>query len=99
MTTLTKPQDCDSMAELRQQIDAIDTMLLELLATRSDYIDRAVELKRIEGLPARTVDRVATVLANVKSKAAQVGLDEELAETLWTELIEWAIHREAKHLG
>lgn len=99
MTNLTKPEDCGSMAELREQIDAIDLMLLELLATRSDYIDRAVELKRIEGLPARTVDRVATVLANVKSKAAQVGLDEELAETLWTELIEWAIQREAKHLG
>lgn len=99
MANLTTPEDCGSMAELRQQIDAIDLMLLELLATRSDYIDRAVELKRIEGLPARTVDRVAAVLANVKTKAAQVGLDEELAETLWTELIECAIQRETKHLG
>jgi len=99
MTALTKPRDCGSMTELRVQIDAIDVMLLELLAKRSDYIDRAVELKRIEGLPARTVDRVAAVLANVKSKAVEVGLDEGLAETLWTELIEWAIQREVKHLG
>lgn len=99
MTNLTKPEACGSMAELREQIDAIDVMLLELLATRSDYIDRAVELKRIEGLPARTVDRVAAVLANVKSKAAEVGLDEKLVEALWTELVEWAIQREAKHLG
>lgn len=95
MTILTKPEDCGSMTELREQIDAIDVMLLELLATRSDYIDRAVELKRIEGLPARTVDRVAAVLANVKSRATQVGLDEKL----WKELIEWAIQREAKHLS
>ncbi len=99
MTTLIPPQDCSSMAELRLQIDAIDTALLDLLATRSGYIDRAVDLKRIEGLPARTVDRVAEVLNNVKAKARTVGLDEKLAETLWSELIEWSIARESKHLG
>ncbi|MDF1719659.1 MAG: chorismate mutase [Minwuia sp.] len=99
MTKLTEPSACESMAELRQQIDAIDTMLLDLLATRSRYIDRAVDLKRIEGLPARTVDRVAAVLDNVKSKATTVGLDEDLAVTIWSELIEWSIQREIKHLG
>lgn len=87
------------MADLRHEIDAIDTMLLDLLATRSRYIDRAIDLKRIEGLPARTVDRVAEVLGNVRSKAARIGLDEKLASTLWSELIEWSIERESRHLG
>ena len=99
MTNLTAPDDCATMADLRKQIDAIDTMLLDLLATRSRYIDRAIDLKRIEGLPARTVDRVAEVLSHVTSKAALIGLDEKLAETIWTELIEWSIERERKHLG
>lgn len=98
MTRLKPPADCASMAELRVQIDAIDTKLLELLATRSGYIDRAVDLKRIEGLPARTVDRVAEVIQKVKTQAAEAGLDEVLAETLWTELIEWGIKRESRHL-
>ena len=98
MTNLTPPQDCASMTDLRREIDAIDTMLLDLLVTRSGYIDRAIDLKRIEGLPARTVDRVAEVLNNVKMKAAQIGLDEKLVETLWSELIEWSIERESRHL-
>ncbi|WP_187430343.1 Isochorismate pyruvate lyase [Roseobacter fucihabitans] len=99
MTDLMPPKDCASMADLRRQIDLIDTMLLDLLATRSQYIDRAIDLKRIEGLPARIVERVAEVLQNVTSKAAHIGLDEKLAETLWSELIEWSIERESKHLG
>lgn len=99
MTRLKAPQACKTMAELRLEIDAIDIRLLDLLATRSQYIDRAVDLKRIEGLPARAVDRVAEVLNNVRVKAAEIGLDEELVETLWTELIEWSIERESRHLG
>ena len=34
MKTLRAPQDCQSMAELRDQIDAIDVELIALLAIR-----------------------------------------------------------------
>lgn len=99
MDTLRPPQDCQSMTELRVEIDALDVELIRLLVTRSGYIDRAVDLKKIEGLPARTTDRVAEVLDKVSGHAAQGGLDPDLARTLWTELIEWSIRREAKELG
>jgi len=56
MDTLTAPENCTSMATLRAQIDSIDVELIALLVTRSRYIDRAVDLKKIEGLPARTTD-------------------------------------------
>ena len=39
MTELTKPDDCKSMEELRHQIDKLDTKIVELLATRSQFID------------------------------------------------------------
>lgn len=99
MDSLLPPENCKSMAELRLQIDAIDVELITLLATRSGYIDRAVDLKKIEGLPARTTDRVAEVLAKVRATADEKGLDPDLARALWTDLIEWAIAREAKELG
>jgi isochorismate pyruvate lyase len=99
MDTLLLPESCHSMAELRKQIDAIDVELITLLVTRSGYIDRAVDLKRIEGLPARTKDRVAEVLDNVSASASDRGLDPDLARRLWTELIEWSIERESKELG
>ena len=99
MDTLAPPASCQSMAELRVEIDAIDFELITLLIARSRYIDRAIELKRIERLPARTTDRVAEVLSKVSASASERGLDPDLARRLWTELIEWSIEREIKELG
>ncbi len=99
MTTLLAPSACQTMADLRAQIDRIDVDLIKRLANRSRYIDRAVDLKRIEGLPARTTDRVAEVLDKVGSTASEQGLDPDLARKLWTELIEWSIQLESKELG
>ena len=98
MTKLLPPERCKTMAELRTQIDAIDAELVHLLSDRSGYIDRAINLKQIEGLPARIVDRVDEVLDNVQKNAANHGLDPELTQTLWRELIEWSIQREAIQL-
>lgn len=99
MTTFIAPKTCQTMTDLRAQIDAIDVELINLLATRSLYIDRAVDLKKIEGLPARTTDRVAEVLDKVGSTASEKGLDPDLARKLWAELIEWSIRREIWELG
>jgi isochorismate pyruvate lyase len=87
------------MAELRLQIDRLDRQLIALLAERAAYIDRATQLKPIEGLPARIDSRVNTVKANVRAQASTQGLDPELAESLWTQLIDWSIAREEKILG
>lgn len=99
MTNLIPPAKCQTMAELRQQIDAIDKDLIDLLTLRSGYIDRAVDLKRIENLPARTTGRVAEVLDNVARLASERGLDPDLARGLWAQMIEWAIERESRELG
>ena len=98
MDTLTAPENCTSMATLRDQIDTIDREIIALLVTRSRYIDRAVDLKKIEGLPARTTGRVAEVLDKVAANATAQGLDPALARKLWGELIEWSIQRELMEL-
>ena len=46
----------------------------------------------------RIEDRVDEVLDNVRKNAAKHGLDPELTQTLWRELIEWSIQREAIQL-
>ena len=61
-------------------------------------IDRAIDLKQIEVLLAQIVDRVGEVLDNVRKNATKHALDPELTQTLWLELIEWSIQREAKQL-
>lgn len=87
------------MAELRAEIDALDGELVALLVRRAGYIDRAAALKPGEGLPARIPARVDEVLANVRARAGAAGLDPDLAERLWRELIEWSIRREEGVMG
>ena len=99
MTTLLAPKACQTMADLRAQIGVFCVELIGLLVARSRYIDRSVDLKIIDGLPARTTDRVAEVLDKVGATASEQGLDPELARKLWAELIEWSIQREIRELG
>lgn len=96
MTNLIPPQDCSDMTALRQQIDDLDEELVELLAMRAGYIDRAVELKSHNGWPARIPARVEEVVTNARAKAGRAGLDPDLIETLWRQLVEWSIAREAR---
>lgn len=88
-----------TMAELRVAIDTLDRELVALLARRAGLIDRAAELKRSEGLPARIPWRVEEVVQKVRTSAAAQGLDADLAEGLWRPLIEWSIAREEARLG
>lgn len=92
------PDACTTMAELRVQIDALDAALVGLLAERAGYIDRAITLKQNENLPARIDARVDQVIGNVRAVAEDHGLDPDLTETLWAQLIDWSISREAQHI-
>jgi isochorismate pyruvate lyase len=93
---MLSPADCPDMPTLRAQIDTLDRELVRLLALRTTYIDRAVEIKSGVGLPANIPARVEDVVAKVKATAAKEGLDTEIAEALWRQLIDWSIAREAK---
>ncbi|WP_424929984.1 chorismate mutase [Amaricoccus tamworthensis] len=96
---LRPPEACTSMAELRKEIDALDESLVKMLALRSTYIDRAIELKPDEGIPARANDRVEEVVRRVRAAADRNGLDPALVETLWRDLIEWSIAREQEKIS
>lgn len=96
---ILSPERCETMADLRDQIDRIYQALRDQLAERARCIDRAVVLKPRENLPARTTDRVAQVIANVRKGADDRNLDPDQIERIWTDLIETAIAHEAKMLG
>ena len=96
MTELTKPDDCKSMEELRDKIDKLDFKIVELLAIRSKFIDRATDLKSINGMPARIPDRIESVVSNAREAAQELDLDSDLVEKIWRILIEWSIQREAE---
>jgi isochorismate pyruvate lyase len=87
---LLAPEDCASMAELRQAIDVLDARLVALLAVRQAYIERAAVLKTGRDQvrdPARIEDVVSKVLAAARS----AGLSPAIAEPVWRTLIEASI--------
>lgn len=93
------PADCFTMQDLRVQIDFLDAEIVAKLAARAGYIDRAIQLKQIELMPARVEDRVEQVIERVRARALVEGLDPALTEDLWRRLIEWSIAREEQVLG
>jgi isochorismate pyruvate lyase len=91
---MKSPQECQNMADIRAEIDRLDSALMDLLAQRAAYIDRAAQIKARDGLPARITDRVDEVLANVARHAQKAGLDHAPYIEMWRVLIEAAIARE-----
>ncbi len=92
------PATCAAMAEIRADIDRLDRELVALLARRAGCIDRAVEVKRRERLPARIGPRVEEVVANARAEAVAAGLDPAFVEALWRRIVEWSIAREERAL-
>lgn len=90
---LVPPDDCASMGQLRQAIDALDTRLVVLLAIRQAYIERAAVLK-LGRDQVRDLARIEDVVAKVLMAANEAGLSAAIAEPVWRTLIEASITHE-----
>lgn len=100
MTPSIKPaESCQSMEELRREIDRVDGALFDLFAERMSYIRRAPALKAPSGIPADVPARVDEVVQNARAHAERRGLDADLFETIWRALIAHAIATEEDVLG
>lgn len=84
------PEACQTMAEVRVGVDALDRALVTLLAERQRYMDAAARIKTDRNVvhdPARIED----VVAKVKAAARAAGLSEAIAEPVWRTLIDRCI--------
>lgn len=93
------PSGPHALSELRAAIDRIDRDLVTLLAERVRCLDKVVDVKTRENLPAAIPERVEEVVAHVRAQAQAAGMPPELAELLWRRLIDWSISYEERHLG
>jgi isochorismate pyruvate lyase len=87
------PQDCTTMAEVRQGVDALDRALVVLLAERQRYMDAAARIKGDRD-QVRDSARIEEVISNVKARALEAGLSVDIAEPVWRTLIERCIAHE-----
>lgn len=94
---MKKAADCETMDEVRAEIDRVDQALVDLLAERWTYVDRAWFFKRSPeeaSVPWRNRD----VIQKVKARAQATGMPPEMAEALWRMIIGWGIQYEEERL-
>lgn len=84
---------CNTMAEVRREIDRLDRELVKLLAERQTYIEQAGVIKG-ERSAVRDEARIEDVVEKVLAEADRAGLSRAIAEPLWRLLIEKSIEHE-----
>ncbi|MDA8099497.1 MAG: chorismate mutase [Nitrospiraceae bacterium] len=78
---------------LRKNIDHLDSMIISLLAKRSDLVAAAASLKKNEQ-GVRDPKRVEEVIAKVRATALKEGLDPAIAEATYRTLIGCFVRKE-----
>ncbi len=86
------------IAGLRREIDVVDEKLIRLLAERQRLVEAIITVKHAEGIPARVPARVDYVIDRARVLARAHHLDPALAESLWTEMVEWFVAHEERAL-
>ncbi len=73
----------DTIETLRDQIDAIDTELVSLLARRREVVERVARVKRENDLPASHPAREENLISARRAQAAAAGLEPDYVEDLF----------------
>ncbi len=78
---------------IRDEIDRIDSDIIELLSKRSSLVSEAGKTKN-SSHGVRDRDRVDKVIRKIKVKAEKAGLDPNLAENIYRNIINCFIQKE-----
>ena len=97
-----RPWECADMSDVRTEIDRIDATLVDLIAERFGYVDRAWQLKMTTREGAVVQWRIQQVIDRVKERAAEKNLPPEMIEMVgaqWRNMIGWFVQFEEEKLA
>lgn len=92
-----RPWECADMSDVRGQIDRIDVEIVDLIAERFGYVERAWQLKSNPD-EALVPWRIQQVIDKVKARAEEKEFPPHLAEALWRQMIGWFVQYEEERL-
>lgn len=90
------PQECESIAEVRNEIDNIDKVIVKLLADRFEYVKEVVKYKKKDSSSIEASDRRREMLAHRREWAEECGLSADVIEKIYDTLVEYFIEEEKK---
>ena len=90
MEKTIEPELCRTMKEVRQGVDTIDAMLVDLLARRFGYMRAAARIKH-DREAVRDEERKRAVIEAAVEAARARGVPTELVARFWEDLVETSI--------
>ena len=86
---------CNSLDEVRSNIDRIDDNIIKLIAERGTYVSQASKFKKNEE-GVKDTSRVEKVIQKVRAKALTYGANPDMVETLYRQMIASFVKMEMK---
>ena len=93
---MKSPEECTNLAEIRAEIDAIDQQVIALLGQRFGYVKAAARYKTSE-TSVRAPERQEAMLKQRRIWAEGAGLDPDVIEGLYRDLVAYFISAEMAH--
>ncbi|WP_415038193.1 isochorismate lyase [Alcanivorax sp.] len=87
------PEECLGMEDIRAEIDCRERQIIALLGERAGYVHAAAAFKTSED-GVRAPARFKAMLETRRDWAEQEGLDADMVEKLYRDLVEHFIQRE-----
>ena len=87
---------CNTVQEVRNQIDRHGTLIVNLLAKCTDYVFQAARFKDTRGA-VRVPARIEAIIDRVRTLAEQPRLDPAMIESVYRHLIEQSIEGESRY--
>ncbi|WP_340587791.1 chorismate mutase [Erythrobacter alti] len=84
------PDDCSTMPEVREGVDATDRELVALLERRFGYMRAAARIKQSRDT-VRDEERKASVIAAAVAEAERCGIPGHVIGDIWERLVEGSI--------
>jgi isochorismate pyruvate lyase len=89
------PEYCAGIDEVRAGMDAVDREIVALIGRRVEYVRAAAKFKTTSGSVADP-ERMAAVLRTRREWAEASGLDGDVIEGLYRELVRYCVSEEHK---
>ncbi len=84
---------CNSLEDVRAEVDKVDAKILQLIAQRKDLIKQAANFKHSVD-EIKTDERIDEVLSNARHNALRLGVSPDLVTTIYKAMIDDMVEAE-----
>ncbi len=93
---MKQPEECSDMLDIRMEIDHIDRQIIAAISQRFKYVKAASKFKTSES-SVKAPERLKSMLQARRIWAEEEGLNPDVIENLYQDLVNYFIAEELKH--